>query len=228
MPTSRQPRRFTQSDLRTLIRIIPLLTSWKLVLLLIVVALVVQYSRGLQPAKPVARPPESQARQTAEPKTQVETEDHQITEESQPEQRQTPRKSDSTTAHSNKSHSTSQSPSGSPPSGWLDLSNLSDEQMQMDKVVLKDLDGKVIYRGSVNLKPTLQRIDRGKKLPFPNDGAIFGNRERRLPQQTRNYYHEWVHPTQGLSGPGPQRIVTGEQREIFYTSDHYKSFHKVR
>ncbi|TFZ54963.1 hypothetical protein E4V01_24215 [Methylorubrum sp. Q1] len=38
------------------------------------------------------------------------------------------------------------------------------------------------------------------------------------------YYTEWVHPTPGLNGAGPQRIVSGNGRELFYTPDHYTTF----
>ena len=50
------------------------------------------------------------------------------------------------------------------------------------------------------------------------------NKEGLLPARPRGYYREWVHPTPGVSGPGPQRIVTGSGGEVFYTPDHYKTF----
>lgn len=95
-------------------------------------------------------------------------------------------------------------------------------------VTILDQDGDVAYRGDVDLTKTLARIDRGQKLSFPHDGTVFGNRERRLPAKPSGYYREWVHPTPKLSGPGPQRIVTGGQGEAYYTHDHYRSFRKVR
>ena len=67
----------------------------------------------------------------------------------------------------------------------------------------------------------------GERLRFPNDGATFQNRERRLPKQPAGYYKEYVHPTPGLSGPGPQRIVMGQQGETYYTPDHYRTFQRV-
>jgi len=98
---------------------------------------------------------------------------------------------------------------------------------QIDEQVIRDQDGKVAFRGEVDLSGTLNRIQTGKKLRFPNDGSVFQNRERRLPRQPAGYYHEWVHPTPGLDGPGPQRIVTGEQGEIYYTPDHYRTFRRL-
>ena len=90
-----------------------------------------------------------------------------------------------------------------------------------------DQDGEVAFRGNIDLGPTLARIQRHERLDFPNDGVTFQNRERRLPQQPAGYYHEFVHPTPGLRGPGPQRIVTGKEGEIFYTPDHYRTFQRL-
>jgi guanyl-specific ribonuclease Sa len=89
------------------------------------------------------------------------------------------------------------------------------------------LEGEVVYRGDVNVGSTLARIAAGKRLKFPNDGSTFQNRERRLPRQAAGYYKEYVHPTPGLNGPGPQRIVTGQEGEIYYTADHYRTFRRL-
>lgn len=95
-------------------------------------------------------------------------------------------------------------------------------------VVIKDLDGDVAYRGDIDLTATLERIDAGRTLSFSHDGSTFQNRERRLPAKSAGYYREWVHPTPGLSGPGPQRVVTGKDGEAWYTHDHYRTFRKIR
>lgn len=42
------------------------------------------------------------------------------------------------------------------------------------------------------------------------------------------YYHEYVHPTEGVRGPGAHRIITGKEGEIYYTPDHYKTFFKIK
>lgn len=86
---------------------------------------------------------------------------------------------------------------------------------------------KVVFRGEVDVGPTLDRIARGERLHFPHDGTTFHNRERQLPRQPAGYYKEYVHPTPGLGGPGPQRIVTGERGEIYYTPDHYRTFERL-
>lgn len=92
---------------------------------------------------------------------------------------------------------------------------------------LRDADGRTIYRGSIDLGPTLERIAAGKRLRFPNDGVTFQNRERRLPGRPSGYYREWVVPTPGEPGPGPQRLVVGEEGDVWYTSDHYRSFRRI-
>lgn len=95
-------------------------------------------------------------------------------------------------------------------------------------VVIRDLAGKVVYRGEIDLRETMKRIDAGTKLSFPNDGSVFQNREQLLPKKAAGYYREWVHRTPGLAGPGPQRVVTGANGEAYYTSDHYGTFRRVR
>lgn len=85
-----------------------------------------------------------------------------------------------------------------------------------------------VLRGTVDLQPTLDRIVAGGRFPHRNDGSIFGNKEGLLPQQARGYYTEYVHPTPGFNGPGPQRVVTGQGGEVFYTPNHYRTFIQVR
>jgi ribonuclease T1 len=96
------------------------------------------------------------------------------------------------------------------------------------QVSIKDLDGEVVYRGDVDLTPTLERIERGERHPHRNDGGTFRNLEGRLPRKPTGYYKEYVHPTPGLDGPGPQRVVLGAEDELYYTHDHYRTFKKLR
>ena len=84
--------------------------------------------------------------------------------------------------------------------------------------------GRVVSRGEVDLTATLVRIARGESFPHRNDGGAFGNREGRLPRRPRGYYREFVHPTPGVNGPGPQRLVLGAGGDLWYTADHYDSF----
>jgi len=95
-----------------------------------------------------------------------------------------------------------------------------------DQKILDQL-GHEVFRGDIDIRRTLDRIKSGKRLSFPNDGSEFQNRERRLPKQPEGYYKEYVHPTPGLSGPGPQRIVLGKSGETYYTPDHYRTFRRM-
>ncbi len=100
---------------------------------------------------------------------------------------------------------------------------------RVENVIVKSLDGDVVFRGTVDLTKTLARIDEKRVLSeFRNDGVEFKNLERRLPNKPRGHYREWVHSTAGLRGPGPQRVVTGKQGEAFYTWDHYDHFVRIR
>ena len=92
---------------------------------------------------------------------------------------------------------------------------------------LRDSSGRTIYRGEIDLAPTIERIAAGRRLRFPNDGTTFQNRENRLPRRPPGYYREWVVPTPKEPGPGPQRLITGEGGEVWYTSDHYRSFRRI-
>ncbi|MEM9702619.1 MAG: ribonuclease domain-containing protein [Planctomycetota bacterium] len=78
--------------------------------------------------------------------------------------------------------------------------------------------------GVLDVSATLERIALGKKHSHRNDGSVFRNRERRLPRQPEGYYREYVVPTTGVGGPGPQRLVIGKGGDIWYTPDHYDSF----
>ena len=84
--------------------------------------------------------------------------------------------------------------------------------------------GSVVYRGEVNLEPTIQRIRAGQNYPYYNDGAVFRNDKNLLPKMGRGYYREYVHPTQSISEVGVQRIIVGKGGEWYYTPDHYKTF----
>ncbi len=74
-------------------------------------------------------------------------------------------------------------------------------------------------------RETWELIERGGPFPYPrNDGVTFQNREKRLPEQARDYYREYTVPTPGSDDRGARRLVTGSADEVFYTGDHYASF----
>ena len=75
-------------------------------------------------------------------------------------------------------------------------------------------------------------IRRGGPFPFPKDGVVFGNRERRLERRPRGWWREYTVPTPGSRDRGARRIVCGgrvatEPEACFYTEDHYGSFHLI-
>ena len=74
---------------------------------------------------------------------------------------------------------------------------------------------------------TLKRISNGESYPHSNDGSVFENRKGFLPDEPEGYYHEYVHPTEGIQHAGLQRIVIGSKGEIYYTPDHYETFIKI-
>lgn len=96
---------------------------------------------------------------------------------------------------------------------------------RVDGVSIVDINtGKTIRLGTVDLKPTIDRIAAGEKNSHRNDGSIFQNRGDQLPKRRHGYYREYVVPTPGVSGPGPQRLVVGADGEVYYTHDHYDTF----
>lgn len=106
--------------------------------------------------------------------------------------------------------------------------SVKNDPLIIPNVTIKDQSGRVAFRGTIDLHPTFDRIKRGEKFPHRNDGSTFRNLEKRLPRKPAGYYTEYVHPTPGINGPGPQRVVIGEGGEAYYTHDHYNSFRKVR
>ena len=79
---------------------------------------------------------------------------------------------------------------------------------------------------------THQRVLDGGPFPFAKDGAVFGNRERSLPAQTRGFYREYTVPTAGARNRGAQRIVCGgtqprNPQACYYTGDHYLTFRRI-
>ena len=75
---------------------------------------------------------------------------------------------------------------------------------------------------------TLQRIARGGPFAHRQDGAIFQNREQRLPPRARGYYREYTVETPGARDRGARRIIAAGQPpvEYFYSDDHYRSFRR--
>ena len=99
---------------------------------------------------------------------------------------------------------------------------------RIEDQTIRGLDGKILFKGTIDLKPTLDRIERGGSNRHRNDGTTFQNREGRLPRKSSGYYKEYVHPTPHEHGPGPQRVIVGRDGDIWYTPDHYKTFKRLK
>lgn len=77
-------------------------------------------------------------------------------------------------------------------------------------------------------KETLRLIKQGGPFPYPRDGVVFGNFEKRLPKKHRGYYHEYTVKTPGVRSRGARRIVCGPPPECYYSGDHYETFKLIR
>lgn len=78
---------------------------------------------------------------------------------------------------------------------------------------------------------TVVLIKRGGPFPYEKDGAVFGNYEAQLPRKSRGYYHEYTVQKANARHRGAKRIVaggSGAYLELYYTSDHYRSFRKIK
>jgi len=77
-------------------------------------------------------------------------------------------------------------------------------------------------------RDTLKLIKKGGPFPYPRDGVVFGNFERRLSLNERGYYREFTVPTPGSNNRGARRIIAGRNGEYYYTADHYKTFRRIK
>ena len=77
-------------------------------------------------------------------------------------------------------------------------------------------------------RDTLALVKKGGPFPYAKDGAVFGNREGRLPRKKRGYYREYTVRTPGERTRGARRIVAGRAGEYWYTDDHYATFRRIR
>lgn len=92
----------------------------------------------------------------------------------------------------------------------------------------------------------LAKIAACKPLPYSHDGITNTNTEGGMPQAAANFYKEYTLIVPGrntgdgavpvviggktymtgtmMSARGPERLIIGGSKEIYYTMDHYKSF----
>lgn len=80
------------------------------------------------------------------------------------------------------------------------------------------------------VRQTLTLIRQGGPFPYPRDGVVFGNYEKRLPREPRGYYREYTVHTPGATNRGARRIIAGDQPPavFYYTADHYRSFRRIQ
>jgi ribonuclease T1 len=95
----------------------------------------------------------------------------------------------------------------------------SNDRSPNDMVRLEDLPREA--------KATLALIHQGGPFPYPRDGIVFANRERRLPSAPRGTYREYTVPTPGSRDRGARRIIAEGNRQFWYTPDHYRTFLRI-
>lgn len=72
---------------------------------------------------------------------------------------------------------------------------------------------------------TWKLIEAGGPYPYPrNDNVVYQNRNKVLPVQKSDFYHEYTVKTPGSPDRGARRLITGQGGELFYTGDHYTTF----
>jgi ribonuclease T1 len=76
----------------------------------------------------------------------------------------------------------------------------------------------------VEARDVVDKLAHGGAFKYRQDGAAFGNREKRLPEKPSGYYREYTVTTPGLADRGPRRVIAGRDGELYYTPDHYRSF----
>jgi ribonuclease T1 len=74
---------------------------------------------------------------------------------------------------------------------------------------------------------TLELISAGRRFSGRRNGIVFSNHEGLLPEQPEGYYTEWTVRERGQTGRKKDRVVAGQAGELFFTTNHYKSFRWV-
>jgi ribonuclease T1 len=76
-------------------------------------------------------------------------------------------------------------------------------------------------------RATVSLVRAGGPFPYSRDGAVFGNREGRLPKRPRGYYREYTVTTPRARDRAARRIVAGRAGELYYTDDHYRTLRRI-
>lgn len=106
--------------------------------------------------------------------------------------------------------------------GWFVQDRLMDEPAQ----------GSGVHEQPLSELPaeaadTWRLVQQNGPFPYEQDGSVFENREGLLPDEDPGYYREYTVRTRGSDDRGARRLVTGAEREVYYTGDHYQSFVRV-
>jgi ribonuclease T1 len=76
-------------------------------------------------------------------------------------------------------------------------------------------------------RETLALIRQGGPFPYARDGAVFANREGRLPPAARGTYREYTVKTPDSRDRGARRIIAAGSDQFWYTADHYRGFRRI-
>ena len=74
---------------------------------------------------------------------------------------------------------------------------------------------------------TAQLIAAGGPFPYADDGETFLNSDGFLPERETGYYQVYTVDTPGSAEPTERRLITGQERELYWTDDLYESFQRV-
>lgn len=76
-------------------------------------------------------------------------------------------------------------------------------------------------------RQTVTLIRQGGPYPYPEDGTVYRNLGKQLPTEPPGYYREFTVPTPSESDRGARRIIAGRDGTLYYTGDHYQTFHRI-
>ncbi len=112
-----------------------------------------------------------------------------------------------------------------------EFQSISIESKIKKKLIIKDTFSQKNLPSKV-LEITKYIKENGRSKRGYIGGRKFKNLEKLLPKKDTNgnliFYREWdVNPIIKGKNRGKERLVTGSDGKVYYTNNHYKSFHKV-
>jgi guanyl-specific ribonuclease Sa len=76
------------------------------------------------------------------------------------------------------------------------------------------------------IETTYKNVEDGN-LTYSKDGTVWNNKDGNLPLEKPGFYKEYTVDNSGTSGRGVERLVIGENGDVYYTADHYATFVKI-